>query len=81
MTARFDQLPVGARFEFRGRRYHKIGLTIAGGEDRIGHVFLDQTEVLPDDPAQILPLDPVRANRPHWTSYLTPAPPPREVDG
>lgn len=45
MTMFFRQLGVGARFEFRGRRYEKIALSMAQDEERLGNVFHDQTEV------------------------------------
>ncbi len=45
MTINFCQLPLGARFEFRGRRYEKLALAMAGDEDRCGNIFRDETEV------------------------------------
>jgi len=73
MTTTFYQLPIGARFEFRGRRYEKLALSLARDEERCGNVFQDETEVLwdrrPGEEAK-----PPRPPEPHWTSYLTPAP-------
>ncbi len=48
MTIQFCNLPVGAQFEFRGRRYRKLALSMACDEERLGNVFHDQTEVLPE---------------------------------
>lgn len=45
MILTFCQLPVGARFEFRGRRYEKLALSLARDEERYGNVFHDHTEV------------------------------------
>jgi hypothetical protein len=43
---RFSALPIGARFEFRGRRYEKLARSFAGDEDRCGNVFQGETEVV-----------------------------------
>ncbi len=82
MITTFCQLPIGARFEFRGRRYEKLALSMAGDEDRCGNIFREETEVLavapppgvPDSQefAWILPA-PQRDPR-HWSSYLSRAP-------
>ena len=73
VIAQFWELPVGARFCFRERRYEKIALSMARDEDRCGNVFHDETEVAwdrrPGEEAR-----PRRPPKPHWTSYLTPAP-------
>lgn len=60
MTVKFNQIPVGARFEFRGRRYQKVALSMAHDEDRYGNVFLDYTEVIPEP-------GPVKADIPQFT--------------
>lgn len=44
----FHRLPVGAKFEFRGRRYQKLALSMAGDEDRFGNIFHAETEVVPE---------------------------------
>ena len=75
MTAQFSQLPIGAHFEFRARRYVKLGLSVAGGEDRIGHAFLGYTEVLPAENTDLLPLPSRRSPCLSWTDHLAPAPP------
>lgn len=47
-TVRFDEVPVGGRFEFRGRRFEKIELSVARDEERWGAVFHEETEVVED---------------------------------
>lgn len=47
---RFTELPVGARFEFRGRRYEKVALSMARDEERLGNAFHAETEVVCDTP-------------------------------
>jgi len=44
----FQEIPVGGHFEFRGRRYEKLALSMARDEDHYGNIFQAQTEVLPD---------------------------------
>jgi hypothetical protein len=48
-TVKFRELPLGARFEFRGRRYEKLALSLARDEERCGNIFHEHTEVLPDE--------------------------------
>ncbi len=45
MNIQFQQLPLGARFEFRGRRYEKLALAMACDEDRCGNIFQDDAQV------------------------------------
>jgi len=47
-TIQFQQIPMGQFFEFRGRRYRKLALSMASDEDRNGAIFRAETEVLPD---------------------------------
>ncbi len=47
-TIQFQQIPIGQFFEFRGRRYKKLALSMASDEDRYGSIFMAETEVLPD---------------------------------
>jgi len=47
-TIQFQEIPIGQHFEYRGRRYRKLALSMACDEDRIGNIFQAQTEVLPD---------------------------------
>jgi hypothetical protein len=81
MRTTFWQLPIGARFEFRGRRYEKLALSMARDEERCGNIFQYETEVFWDCKPGEQPLA-ARAPEPHWTSYLSPAPAPvdRSID-
>jgi hypothetical protein len=45
MSIKFCQLPLGAKFEFKGRRYEKLALSLARDEERFGNVFHAETEV------------------------------------
>ena len=47
-TIQFQEIPIGQFFEFRGRRYKKLALSMASDEERNGNIFQGQTEVLPD---------------------------------
>jgi hypothetical protein len=47
-TIQFQEIQIGQHFEFRGRRYRKLALSMACDEDRMGNIFQAQTEVLPD---------------------------------
>ena len=47
-TIQFQEIPIGQHFEFRGRRYRKLALSMACDEDRMGNIFQAPTEVLPD---------------------------------
>ncbi len=73
MNIQFQQLPIGARFEFRGRRYEKLALGIARDEDHCGNLFQDETQVFwhrrPGEEPR-----PMRPPQPHWATHLTPAP-------
>ncbi len=81
MRTTFYQLPIGARFEFRGRRYEKLGLSLARDEERCGNIFQDEAEVEWDRRPGEEEGAP-RPPEPHWTCYLSPAPAPvdRSVD-
>ena len=48
MTTKFSQIPIGARFEFRGHRYEKLALSMARDEERLGNIFHAETEVVPE---------------------------------
>ena len=73
MRTTFWQLPIGARFEFRGRRYEKLALSMARDEERCGNIFQDEAEVLWDRrPGE--ELKPPRPPEPPWWSYMSPAP-------
>ena len=83
MTTTFYQLPIGARFEFRGRRYLKQALAMACDEDRCGNIFQEEAEVVWERrPGE--ELRPPRPPEPPWTTHLRPAPGPgprRKVEG
>lgn len=49
----FQEIQIGQFFEFRGRRYKKLALSMASDEDRYGTIFMAQTEVGPDPLAQV----------------------------
>jgi hypothetical protein len=51
MLMQFKELPIGARFEFRGRRYEKVALSMACDEERMGNIFHDDTEVVSEAPS------------------------------
>jgi len=57
-TLQFQEIPIGAHFEFRGRRYQKLALSMASDEDRNGTIFMAQTEVGPDPIPRIDPIAP-----------------------
>ncbi len=44
----FQEVPIGQFFEFRSRRYQRLGPRICRDEDGNGAMFHAQTEVLPD---------------------------------
>jgi hypothetical protein len=41
-TIQFQEIPIGRFFEFRGRRYQKLALSMASDEDRNGTIFQQQ---------------------------------------
>ena len=47
-TIQFQEIPIGQFFEYRGRRYRKLALSMASDEDRNGNIFQAQVEVSPD---------------------------------
>ena len=47
-TIQFQEIPIDQFFEYRGRRYRKLALSMASDEDRNGNIFQAQVEVLPD---------------------------------
>lgn len=51
MTVKFQQIPIGEVFEFRGRRYRKVAMSMAHDEDRCGNIFQDHTDVVPGNRA------------------------------
>ena len=77
MKTTFYQLPIGAKFEFRGRRFEKKALSLASDEDRVGNVFQYETEVFWDCEPGAQPGPPMPP-RPEWKTC--PAPPPRREE-
>jgi hypothetical protein len=72
----FYELAVGARFFFRGRRYEKIAMSMARDEDRIGNIFMGETDVAADGETLLLLPEQAALWKPperHWTDYLGPA--------
>lgn len=76
MLTTFHELPLGARFQFRGRRYQKEAPSVASDENRCGCIFMDDAEVLWDRQPGEQPNPPRKPDPRHWTDYLTPAPEP-----
>jgi len=54
-TIQFQEILIGQFFEYRGRRYRKLALSMASDEDRNGNIFQAQVEVLPDPFSRIGP--------------------------
>ena len=46
MMMKFTEVPIGARFECRGRVFQKVGRSMASDEARVGTIFSDDVEVL-----------------------------------
>ena len=46
MIIKFCEVAVGARFEFRGRRYEKMNSEVGRDEERGGNLFHARTEVV-----------------------------------
>ena len=73
----FYQLAKGARFEFRGKQFEKVAMSMAVDADRNGNVFQGETEIKPIGEALLLPAEEAEKWKPpatHWTSIITPAP-------
>src|SRR2546427_3983980 len=47
ITIKFCEVPVGGRFEFRGKRYEKMNAQFGRDEDRDGNLFHPRTAVIP----------------------------------
>jgi hypothetical protein len=76
-SMKFYKLAVGARFCVRGRRFEKLGMSMAEDEERLGHAFMGDVEVTPDGEALLLPPEVAARWKPddrHWTEYVGPAP-------
>jgi hypothetical protein len=53
MTRKFCDVPIGARFTYKGGEFVKLALSLAQDKERIGNVFHAETlvEVILCDPA------------------------------
>jgi hypothetical protein len=51
----FYQLAKGARFEFRGKQFEKIAMSMAEDAEQYGNVFQAETEVRPIGEPHLLP--------------------------
>jgi len=74
----FYRLAPGARFEFNGRQFQKIAMSMAVNADRIGTVFQGATEVTPIGEPLLLSEAEAEKWKPfdweHWADHLRPAP-------
>ena len=62
-------LPIGARFEFRGRCYTKLALSMASDDERLGNIFQDETEVTTSDDVKLVS-NLREFSKPDWTKRL-----------
>ena len=68
---KFYELAIGARFEFRGRRFVKEAMSMAQDEERMGTIFLGETDVISDGP--LLPPEEAarwKPERGHWAAVI-----------
>ena len=71
MNVRFYELAIGAVFGFRGKRYRKEAMSMAEDEEKIGSIFLGETEVVSDGP--LLPPEIAakwKPERGHWAAEV-----------
>jgi hypothetical protein len=69
----FYKLAIGARFEFRGRQFEKLAVSMARDADRIGHIFPAGSEVTPiGEPLLLSEAEAERWKPPeyHWTAFM-----------
>jgi hypothetical protein len=52
---KFEEVPRGAFFEFRGQRYRKLALNMSESKDRVGTVFHHECVVAVDAGVHLLP--------------------------
>jgi hypothetical protein len=77
LPCKFYQLAKGARFEFRGKQFEKVAMSMAVDVERCGNVFWGGTEITPIGEPLLLPPEDAEKWKPpttHWTSIITPAP-------
>jgi len=73
----FYQLAKGGRFEFRGKQFEKVAMSMAVDAERIGNVFQGGTEVMPIGEPLLLSTEEAEKWRPsstHSTAFMSPAP-------
>ena len=74
---RFYQLAPGARFEFDGKQFEKIALSMAEDSDRTGNILPGGTEVTPIGELLLLSVEEAaKWKQPDmpWTAFMSPAP-------
>ena len=75
MSVKFYELAIGARFVFRGQPFVKGAMCMALDEQRLGTVFLGETNVLSDGP--LLPPEIAaqwKPERGHWAAAIVGSP-------
>ncbi len=73
----FYQLSNGARFEFRGKQFEKVAMSMAVDAERCGNVFQAETEITPIGELLLLPAEEAEKWKPsvtHWAAFMSPAP-------
>jgi hypothetical protein len=73
----FYQLAKGARFEFRGKQFQKIAMSMAEDAERNGNIFQGETEIIPIGEPLLLADEQAAEWKPsatHWTAFMSPAP-------
>jgi hypothetical protein len=73
----FYQLAKGARFEFRGKQYQKVAMSMAEDAELCGNVFRGETEIMPIGEPLLLPPEEAEKWKPAatpWTAFMSPAP-------
>ena len=73
MKLEFYKLAVGARFQWRGKRFKKLGMSCAEDEGRRANVFLGLMEVEPEgEPPLLSPAEAARWKPPYdvWTEVV-----------
>ncbi len=77
LPMQFYELAKGARFEFRGKQFQKVAMSMAVDTERCGNVFQGETEISPIGELLLLPADEAEKWKPsvmHWTGFMSPAP-------
>ena len=77
MKYAFGQVPIGTEFEFFGKRYRKVALSMAEDERRWGHVF--HAEGMEEVEGELKELLPWKPDEVYWADHLEPAPGQKEA--